>query len=207
MNGEGMLTYGFMPAAHTRNKPNKSIDLPKPKHAKVLSRKIGYRGKVYTIVADKVREPKGVVALREIIRHHGSVVVLAVDHSVSPPRVLLERQYRYAADDYLWELPAGHIDPGEAPAVAAKRELLEETGLTAKHWKHALHFYVSPGILDETMDVYLASDLTRGKAQPEDDERIKTRFFTLPAALKMAHSGRIRDAKTLASLFWLDSAV
>lgn len=202
-----MLTYGFMPASRSRHSRNKSLDLPKPKHARVLSRKIGYRGKVYTIVADKVREPKGVVALREIIRHHGSVVVLAVDDSVSPPRVLLERQYRYAADDYLWELPAGHIDPGEAPAVAAKRELLEETGLTAKHWKRALHFFVSPGILDETMDVYLATGLTRGKAQPEDDERIQTRFFTLPAALKMAHSGRIRDAKTLASLFWLDSAV
>ena len=202
-----MLTYGFMPASGTSNKRKKILELPKPKHSKVLARKIGYRGKVYTIVADKVREPEGVVALREIIRHHGSVVVLAVDESVSPPRVLLERQYRYAADDYLWELPAGHIDPGEAPAVAAKRELLEETGLTAKHWKHALHFFVSPGILDETMDVYLATGLTRGKAQPEDDERIQTRFFTLPAALKMAHSGTIRDAKTLASLFWLDSAI
>jgi ADP-ribose pyrophosphatase len=207
VNREGMVTYGFMPGSSTRSNKKKSLDLPKPKHAKILSRKIGYRGKVYTIVADKVREPKGVVALREIIRHHGSVVVLAVDDAASPPRVLLERQYRYAADDYLWELPAGHIDPGENPAAAAKRELLEETGLTAKHWKHALHFYVSPGILDETMDVYLATGLTRGKAQPEDDERIQSRFFTLPAALKMAQSGKIRDAKTLASLFWLDSAV
>jgi len=202
-----MLTYAFMPASRTSSKKKRRLDLPKPKHAKILSRKIGYRGKVYTIVADKVREPKGVVALREIIRHHGSVVVLAVDDSTSPPRVLLERQYRYAADDYLWELPAGHIDPGENPAVAAKRELLEETGLTAKRWKHALHFYVSPGILDETMDVYLATGLTRGKAQPEDDERIQTRFVTLPSALKMAQNGSIRDAKTLASLLWLDSAV
>ncbi len=207
VNREGMVTYGFMPGSSARSNQKKSLDLPKPKHAKILSRKIGYRGKVYTIVADKVREPKGVVALREIIRHHGSVVVLAVDDAASPPRVLLERQYRYAADDYLWELPAGHNDPGENPAAAAKRELLEETGLTAKRWKHALHFYVSPGILDETMDVYLATGLTRGKAQPEDDERIQTRFFTLPAALKMAQSGRICDAKTLASLFWLDSAV
>jgi len=184
-----------------------SLESWRPKRARILSRKIGYRGRVYTIVADKVREPKGVVALREIVRHHGSVVVLAVDDLVSPPRVLLERQYRYAADDYLWELPAGHIDPGERASAAAKRELLEETGLTARRWKRALKFFVSPGILDETMEVYLATGLTHGEAQMEDDERIVTRFFSLPAALKMAHNGTIRDAKTLVSLFWLDSAV
>jgi ADP-ribose pyrophosphatase len=184
---------------------NKDLKLPKPKHAKILSRKIVYRGKVYTVVADYVREPKGVTALREIIRHHGSVVVLAVDDSVSPPWVLLEKQYRYAADQYLWELPAGHIDPGEKAAKAAKRELLEETGLTAKRWKRALKFYVSPGILDETMEVFLATGLSQGKAAPEDDERIETKFFSLPQALKMANTGKIRDAKTLASIFWLSS--
>lgn len=204
---EGMLTYRFMPKTRTRTGSNKFSELPKPKHAKILSRKIGYRGKVYTVVVDRVREPKGVVALREIIRHHGSVVVLAVDDSVSPPRVLLERQYRYAADAYLWELPAGHIDPGEAPAKAAKRELLEETGFAAKRWKRALKFFVSPGILDETMEVFLATGLTEGEAAPEDDERIQTRFFPLPEVLKMAQDGSIRDAKTLVSLFWLDSAI
>src|SRR5437868_10419140 len=170
-----MLPYAFM--ADSRSRKRKLTNFPKPKHAKVLSRKIGYRGKGYTVVADKVREPEGVIALREIIRHHGSVVVLAVDDSKTTPRVLLERQYRYAADDYLWELPAGHIDPGENPAAAARRELMEETGLTAKKWKRALKFYVSPGILDETMEVFLATGLTEGKAQLEDDERIQTKFF------------------------------
>jgi ADP-ribose pyrophosphatase len=199
-----MLPYGFMPKSHSRK--SKLANFPKPKHAKVLSRKIGYRGKVYMVVADEVREPEGVVALREIIRHHGSVVVLALDDSTNPPRVLLERQYRYAADDYLWELPAGHIDPGEASAKAARRELLEETGLTAKKWKRALKFYVSPGILDETMEVFLATGLTEGNAQLEEDERIQTKFFPLPVALRMAQDGTIRDAKTLTSLFWLDSA-
>ncbi|MBV9072705.1 MAG: NUDIX hydrolase, partial [Acidobacteria bacterium] len=145
--------------------------IPRAKRAKILSRKVVYRGRVYAVVVDRVREPKGVTALREVIRHHGSVVILAVDDSTSPPRVLLERQYRYAADKYLWELPAGHVDPGESPAKAARRELLEETGLTAKVWRKALHFYVSPGILDETMEVFLATGLTPGKAQPEDDER------------------------------------
>lgn len=201
-----MLPYRFMPArkalAHKY-----SEKLPIAKHAKILSRKVAYRGRVYAVVVDRVREPKGVVALREVIRHHGSVVILAVDDSVTPPRVLLERQYRYAADKYLWELPAGHIDPGEPSAKAAKRELLEETGLTAKTWKRALKFYVSPGILDETMEVFVATGLTTGKAQPEDDERIRTRFFSVPEALKMVQDGTIQDAKTLTSLFWLDSVV
>lgn len=200
-----MLPYRCMPERQARTRRSRSSDLPKAKHAKILSRKVVYRGRVYSVVVDRVREPKGVLALREIIRHHGSVVILAVDDSASPPRVLLERQYRYAADEYLWELPAGHIDPGELPAHAAKRELLEETGLSAKRWKKALRFYVSPGILDETMNVFLATGLTSGQAQPEDDERIQTRFFPLPDALRMAYNGTIRDAKTLASLFWLDS--
>lgn len=199
-----MLPYRFMPktGSHTRKLND---EFPQPKHAKIVSRKIGYRGKVYTVVADQVREPDGVSALREIIRHHGSVVVLPLDDSVSPMRVLLVRQYRYAADQYLWELPAGHIDRGESGAAAAKRELLEETGLSAKKWKRALKFFVSPGILDETMEVFLATGLSQGQAAPEEDERIASRFFPLPAALKMANDGRIRDAKTLASLFWLQS--
>ena len=200
-----MVPYRFRRKAMPR--ANTGSEFPKPKHAKVVSRKVVYRGRVYSVVVDRVREPKGVVALREMVRHHGSVVILAVDDSSSPPRVLLERQYRYAADAYLWELPAGHIDPGEAAAHAAKRELLEETGLTAKRWKKALKFFVSPGILDETMEVFLATGLTEGEAQPEDDERIQTRFFPLPEALKMAQNGTIRDAKTLVSLFWLDAAV
>jgi len=204
LSRDRMLTYRFMPKGR-RHAKSKLTHFPKPKHAKLLSRKIAYRGKVYTVVVDRVREPGGVVALREIIRHHGSVVVLALDDSSEPPRVLLERQYRYAADAYLWELPAGHIDPGEKSAAAAKRELREETGMTAKRWKRVLKFYVSPGILDETMEVFLATGLTQGEAQLEDDERIQTRFFPLPAALKMAHSGTISDAKTLTSLFWLDS--
>jgi ADP-ribose pyrophosphatase len=103
----------------------------------------------------------------------------------------------------MWELPAGRIDEGERELAAAKRELLEETGYTAGRWKKILHFYVSPGFLDETMSVYLAQDLRPGIAQPEEDERILTRFFPLSAALRMVLRGLIRDAKTISGILWL----
>ena len=149
-------------------------------------------------------------ARRDVIRHAGSIVVLAVDDLQSPkagrkaePRILLERQYRHAAQSMMWELPAGRIDDGETSLTAAKRELLEETGYTARQWKRILHFYVSPGFLDETMTIYLARGLHAGAAQPEPDERIAIRFFPLSEAKRMALNGRIRDAKTISGILWL----
>ena len=103
----------------------------------------------------------------------------------------------------MWELPAGSLDPGEDHLAAAKRELMEETGYTAKKWQKALYFYVSPGFLDESMHVYLARGLKKGTAQPEEDERIAIRFFSLEQAVRMAMTGKIIDAKTIASLLWL----
>jgi ADP-ribose pyrophosphatase len=138
-----------------------------------------------------------------VIHHTGSVVVLAVDESTSPPRVLLERQYRHAAQDYLWELPAGRIDPGEQELPAAQRELLEETGYTASGWHRILKFYASPGFVAETMAVYMATGLRKGAAQPEEDEIIYKRFVNLPAAVRMVTGGTIRDAKTISSVLWL----
>jgi len=102
----------------------------------------------------------------------------------------------------MWELPAGRIDEGERELAAARRELLEETGYTARKWKKVLHFYVSPGFLDETMSIFLARDLKPGIAQPEEDERIRIRFFPLSVAVRMVTQGRIRDAKTIAGILW-----
>jgi ADP-ribose pyrophosphatase len=185
----------------------------KSKQARVLYSRVSYRGPVFSVTTDEVEEPGGVRARRDVVRHSGSIVVLAVADAASgdasksgrkgEPRILLERQYRHAARAMLWELPAGRIDDGETALTAAKRELLEETGYSARQWKRVLHFYVSPGFLDETMTIYLARGLKAGAAQPEADERIAAKFFTLPEAKTMALDGRIRDAKTICGVLWL----
>jgi len=171
---------------------------------RVISSKTAFRGPVFSVMTDEVEEPGNVRARRDVIRHSGSIVILPLDDSGRTPLVLLERQYRYAAGQRMWELPAGRVDLGENHLAAAKRELIEETGYTASQWQKALFFYVSPGFLDESMTVYLASGLKKGIAQPEEDERIAVRFFPLRQAVNMAITGKIIDAKTIASLFWLE---
>lgn len=173
------------------------------KKVRVLSSRTLFKGKVFSVTADEIVEPNGVRARRDVIRHSGSVVIAAVDNTGKEPRVLLARQYRYAAQDVLWELPAGRIDEGEQPLSAARRELVEETGYSASKWKRALFFYSSPGFLDETMSVFLAQGLVKGKAQPEEDEFITKRLFPISAAVRMIDKGVIKDAKTIAGILWL----
>lgn len=173
-----------------------------PRRVKRISSQVVYKGKVFRVVSDRVQEPNGIIATREVIRHSGSVVILAIDETGPEPRVLLERQYRYAADDYVIEVPAGRIDPGEAPLAAGKRELLEETGYTARKWKRALFFYPSPGFLDETMTVFLARGLKPGQAQPEEDEAIECHLVPLSKVIADVMAGKILDGKTIASVLW-----
>ena len=175
----------------------------RPKKARVLSSRVVYRGPVFWVTKDAVIEPGGVRVRRDVVHHSGSVVILAVDERRSQPYVLLERQYRHAAQDYLWELPAGRIDKGENPLAAAKRELLEETGYTATRWQRILKFYASPGFVAETMNLYLARGLRAGTAQPEADELIQQRMVPLPSAIRWVMSGTIRDAKTISGVLWL----
>ena len=175
----------------------------KPQQAKAISSRVAYRGPVFYVTTDRVQEPGGIAVRRDVVRHSGSVVVMAVDGTGHEPRVLLARQYRHPAQDYLWELPAGRIDPGESALSGAKRELEEETGYTADHWERALFFYSSPGFLDETMTVYLATGLKRGQAKPEEDEIIQKRMFPLSQLLRMVMKGAIRDGKTIAGVLWL----
>ena len=190
---------------HSKSKLKKSRRTSRK--ARLISSRTVYRGPVFWVSTDHVQEPGGVRARRDLIHHNGSVVVLAVDEAQATPRVLLERQYRHAAGDFLWELPAGRIDPGEKALGAAQRELLEETGYTATRWRLILNFYASPGFVAETMAVYLATGLRSGVAQPEPDEVIRKSLVPLPKAVRMVLSGAIRDAKTISSVLWLDHEV
>jgi ADP-ribose pyrophosphatase len=177
-----------------------------PATARVLSSREVYNGPAFRVTADEVLEPSGVRTRRDIVRHSGSVVILAVEEGKAEPHILLERQYRHAARQLLWELPAGRIDEGENDLAAAKRELLEETGYTAAHWRRILSFYASPGFLAETMNLYQARGLRPGKAQPEADEVIHIRMVPLSAAVRMVMRGTIKDAKTIAGILWLSQS-
>ena len=176
---------------------------PASQKVKVISSRSIYRGPAFHVVSDRVREPGGIVVQRDIVRHSGSVVIMPVEDVGKETRVLLVRQYRYAAGRYLWELPAGRIDEGESALPAAKRELLEETGYSAQKWEKALYFYSSPGFVDETMTLFLARGLKRGTAKPEEDEFISKRLFPLSSLLNMIRKHSISDAKTIAGALWL----
>ncbi len=123
------------------------------------------------------------------------------------PWIVIERQYRHAANQFLWELPAGKLDPGEDALAGAKRELAEETGYSAKKWKPLVEYYASPGFLGESMKVFLAEGLIAGEARPEEDEKIEFRLVRLSEVLKMIDKGAILDGKTLTSVLPVRAAI
>ena len=175
------------------------------KPAKVVSSELTYEVPLFKVFADQVLE-KGAQkpVRRDIIRHNGSVVILAVDDSKKKdPLIVIERQYRHAAGQFLYEVPAGKVDAGEDRLAAAKRELIEETGLRAKKWKKLASFYPSPGYVEEKMTIFLATGLTEGESQPMEDERIETRWFTKKELRELIASNRIQDSKTMIGfLYW-----
>jgi ADP-ribose pyrophosphatase len=156
-----------------------------------------YDGRVLALDVDEVEEPGGVRAVREVVRHSGSVATLAVHDD---GRVVLVRQYRYPVNAAVWELPAGRRDPDEGPEAAARRELEEETGLQAGRFERSCVFYTTPGFCDEVMHLFRASELRQGRPRPEADERIEVRSVGLDEARAMIESGEIREGKTLVAL-------
>ncbi len=169
--------------------------------ARILRSSTLHHGKVFDVRRDEVAEPGGLRTTREIIVHPGSVVVLPV---LPDGRIVLVRQYRHAAGRFLWELVAGRKEPGESPVQGARRELLEETGYRARRYRVFLDVYPAPGFLSERMYILLAEGLTAGAAQPEDDEKITSRAFSVAELQKMIRSRRLRDAKSVAGiLFYL----
>lgn len=176
------------------------IDAGKP--AEVRSSKVSYEGPLFRVLSEQIREPNGKEVQRDVIRHNGSVVILALDRSKrkKDPLVLIERQFRHAAQQFLYEVPAGKMEAGEDHLEAAKRELLEETGYQAKKWTKLVKYFASPGFLGEWMQVFLAEDLTPGQAQPEEDESFELQFVPVSELLRLIDAGKIRDGKTLISV-------
>jgi ADP-ribose pyrophosphatase len=168
---------------------------------KTISSREVYKCALFRVTEDRAVDPKAGFEIRRcVVRHAGSAVMMAVDEK---KRVLLVRQYRLPADKYLWELPAGKLDPGETPLQAAKRELIEETGYRARTWKKLASFWVSPGYVQEKMTIYLATNLKAGAATPMEDERIEPRWFTQQELSRRIRGGKIEDAKTIIGfLMW-----
>jgi ADP-ribose pyrophosphatase len=191
----------------TQNKPSTARKSSSNK-ARLISSKLAYKGKVFSVFTDKVEEPGGSINERDVIRHNGSVVILAIDEAKNSgdPDVILERQYRHAAGQFLLELPAGRIEPKEAPLAAAKREMIEETGFRAKRWTLLTKYFASPGFLGEWMQIYLARDIREGAAQPEADEQIEIVRMPLSEAMAMVAANKIHDGKTLIGLSLLAAA-
>lgn len=165
---------------------------------KILSSRELLRTSIFHVTHEIALDPEGFEIQRAIVHHEGSAVVMPVDDR---RRVLLVKQYRLPADRYMWELPAGKVDEGETPLQAARRELAEETGYRARKMQKLGEFYASPGFLQEKMTIYLARELTAGKATPMEDERIEVRWHTGRELDKLIETGKIIDAKTMIGFF------
>jgi ADP-ribose pyrophosphatase len=189
------------PAVKQRNRGGRQ-----PRHTlEVISSTLSYEGPLFRVYTDKIVEDGREVS-RDVVRHNGSVVILAIDDAKSKrdPLIVMERQYRHAAKQYLLELPAGKMEEGEDALAGAKRELLEETGFQAARWRKMVRYFASPGFLGEWMQVFIAQGLSSGAAQPEYDEQIEIEMIPLSRLLSMIEEGKVHDGKTLISVMLYD---
>jgi ADP-ribose pyrophosphatase len=170
-----------------------------------LSTRRAWAGRLLQVDVDRVRIPNGTELELEMIRHPGAaaVVPLLSDGDTADPTVLLIRQYRYAADGMVWEIPAGVLEPGEAPEACARRELREETGADAQRIEHLTTIFTTPGFTDERIHLFLATGIRGGTAAPNADELIETVAVPMSRALGMVRDGEIRDGKTVVALLYV----
>lgn len=157
-----------------------------------------FKGSVITVNVERVALPNGNVADLEIIHHPGGAAVVAVDEQ---QRVCLLRQFRHAAQGWLWELPAGKIDNREPPLQTAQRELEEEAGCVAAHWDSLGEYVSSPGVFTEVIHLYFATALTATSARLEEHEVLEVHWKPFAEVLRMAHDGELRDGKSLVGIF------
>ena len=162
-----------------------------------LSSETIYEGKIIKVYKDTVRLPNGKTAERELMRHRGAVCVVAVDENGF---VVIEKQFRYPYGKTITEIPAGKLDDSEAPDDAAKRELLEETGITAKNWYYLGEYYPSPSYTDEVIHMYAAFDLSYGSPNTDEDEFLTTEKILIGELVQKILSGEIPDGKTQAAV-------
>jgi len=158
-----------------------------------------FGGRVFDVRADELRFADGGEHRVEVVEHVASVAIVATP---SPNEVVLVRQYRHPAAAFLWEIPAGTTDPGETPADAARRELLEETGYTAGTIRPIGSVWTTPGFCTESMHLFHAGQLTAGEPAFDEDERIEIGVFTVQAVRRLL-AGKTADAKTMLALYWL----
>jgi ADP-ribose pyrophosphatase len=162
-----------------------------------MSREIVHVGRRIVVEVDTFTAPDGTTIRRDLIRHPGAVVILPV---LDAENVVLLRNHRFVIGETLWELPAGTVEPNEPLEVCARRELLEETGYTAKRWQSLGFLYASPGVLDEKLHLFVAEGLTPGPAQPEACEQLEPVTVRFTEAIRMCLAGEIKDAKTITAL-------
>jgi 8-oxo-dGTP pyrophosphatase MutT (NUDIX family) len=160
----------------------------------LVDRKEIFTGRVIKVSVDTVDLPNGVRVPLEIVRHPGGAAVVAID---AQDRVCLLRQFRHAAGGYIYELPAGKLEPHEPPDVTARRELVEEASTSAAKWESLEPFICSPGVFTEVIHLYLATDLAKAEAAPEADEVFEVEWWPLEVAVERALSGELTDAKTI----------
>jgi ADP-ribose pyrophosphatase len=156
-----------------------------------------YSGRVVNLAVDRVRLPNGRIAEMEVIRHPGATAIVPL---TDDGQVLLVRQYRYAPRRWLLEVPAGKLDPGEPPAVCAKRELQEEVGYLAGELIPLGQIWTTPGFTDEAIWLYLATGLEAGRQNLQVDEVLSVESHPFPEVLEMVHSGEICDSKSVCAL-------